>query len=289
MKNSKNIKQKQRSRKTKRKYKHKKLQKKYYGGTNEYKIIGRGHRVNVMIKIGDSNFVYKIFQPGHDKNLAQKQCNIQKKIQEFDEIIMFKNVKIPKLFSCKSDDTGEMMTLKFQRIYNIVDTDINEPLQPTNILLRFDEDLDSYEKNDKPLNYIKQYMDIDTYRRYIYELGQLFGILNFLCQIKTDDVEIIFGKLKIDGLPKLFVIDFDQCTEYNLDRILQMMNNDSKLANFDFDILGRKHDMSLKNLDDESKQIFGDGYITSASSIYNDNPEKQALIIQLARNIINNY
>jgi hypothetical protein len=251
-----------------------------YGGT--YKIIGTGHKVKVLVEIDEPRFVYKVFEPSHNKILSTKQCTIQQQIQRFEEITTLFYVKIPKLFSCITDDTGETI-LKFERVYNINDTDINNPTQPTNILLRLDADIDAYnDKNDKPLNYITQFVDETVYRECVSQLGKMFGLLNFLCQIKTDDVEIVFGKLTIDGPPKLFILDFDQCQSYTLEKLLIFINSNVRYLKYDFDILGRKHDMTLNKLGEELKSIFNNGYLEYPRML---NPET----VQLAETILNNY
>jgi hypothetical protein len=251
------------------------------GGTDEYKIIGRGYKVKVLVKIDEPRFVYKVFEPAHDRELSTKQCNIQKHIQSVEQTTIFSLVKIPKLFSCITDDDGRTI-IKFQRIYNINDTDINSPTQPINILMRNDDIRDYNDKNDKPVNYITQFLDEDKYRLCIYQLGQMFGVLNFICQIKTDDVEIVFGKLKIDGPPKLFILDFDQCVSYNLEAILRTIESDSKFSRSDFDILGRKHYMTLNKLDEEIRHIFYDGYLTYPIML-------NVQTLNIAKNILNNY
>ena len=257
--------------------------KKYYGGKDDYKTIGKGHGRKVLIKIGEPRFVYKVFEPYHDTELSSKQCAIQQYIQTIEETSLYFLVKIPKLYSCKTDQATGITTLKFQRIYNITDTDINNPIQPTNILLLNDDNIDAYnDTKDKPLDYIKQYVDEDTYKRMIYELGQMFSVLNFKCQIRTDDVEIVFGKLKIDGPPKLFILDFDQCDIYNLESTLQLMETETKFSHQDFSILGRKHQMTLKKLDTEIKSIFAEGYLTYPNIL-------DASTIKLANNILRNY
>lgn len=256
--------------------------KQYYGGTIEYKIIGRGYKVKVLIKIDEPRFVYKVFEPSHDRELSTKQCEIQNNIERVEETTTLVYVKIPKLFTCVRDSTGQTI-LKMQRIYNIMDTDINSPTQPTNILLLTDDNIESYnDKIDKPLNYITQFIDETRYNQYVYQLGQMFGILNFLCQIKTDDVEIVFGKLRIDGPPKLFVLDFDQCVSYNLEKTLEMMTTNIKYAEYDFDILGRKQQMTLNKLSQKIRYIFNDGYMEYPRML---NLES----VNLAKNILKNY
>ena len=275
---NKRIKYRRRKNRTK---KNKNKSKRQYGGIPEYKIIGRGHKVKVLVEIDEPRFVYKVFEPSHDKTLSTKQCKIQEKIQSFEEITRFSYVKIPELISCETDDTGQTI-LKFERVYNINDTDINNPSQPTNILLRLDDDIDAYnDKNDKPLNYIRQFVDETVYRECINQLGNMFGILNFLCQIKTDDVEIVFGKLTIDGPPKLFILDFDQCQSYTLEKLLIFINSNVRYSGYDFDILGRKHVMTLNKLG-ELKFIFNDGYLEYPRML---NPET----VQLAETILTNY
>lgn len=277
---NKRIKYRRKNNRTK-KNKNKNKSKRQYGGIPEYKIIGRGHKVKVLVEIDEPRFVYKVFEPSHDKTLSTKQCKIQEKIQSFEEITRLFYVKIPKLFSCITDDTGETI-LKFERVYNINDTDINNPTQPTNILLRLDADIDAYnDKNDKPLNYITQFVDETVYRECVNQLGKMFGILNFLCQIKTDDVEIVFGKLTIDGPPKLFILDFDQCQSYTLEKLLIFINSNVRYSGYDFDILGRKHVMTLNKLG-ELKFIFNDGYLEYPRML---NPET----VQLAETILTNY
>ena len=273
--------------KTQKKRTKKHFRKHYYGGNNEYKIIGTGYKVKVLVKLGEPKFVYKVFEPLHDIELSRKQCSIQQKIQTFEETSMFFYVKIPKLYSCREDSSGETI-LKFQRIYNMSDRDIDNPTQPINVLLKND-DIDKYiDKKDKPLNYIKSIIGDDTYHRYIFYLGGLFSILNFMCQIKTDDVEIVFGKLKIDGPPKLFIMDFDQCNNYNLENILRNFITKPKYSNMDFDILGRKHQMTLREVDVETRNLFKDGYLTYAriTDAYRTNPIE---LEKLANNILDNY
>lgn len=275
------------SKKTQKKRIQKYLKKQYYGGDNQYKIIGTGYKVKVLVKLGEPKFVYKVFEQSHDIELSRKQCSIQQKIQTFDETSMFFDVKIPKLYSCREDSLGETI-LKFQRIYNISDTDIDNPTQPINILLKND-DIDKYiDKKDKPLNYIKTIIGNDVYHRYVYDLGGLFAILNFMCQIKTDDVEIVFGKLKIDGPPRLFIMDFDQCNSYNLQNILDNFITNPKYRNMDFDILGRKHQMTLRELDTESRNFFNNGYSTYAKTTdaYRTTPIE---LEKLVNNILDNY
>lgn len=284
-KNNKTKQLKKRNNKTKQLKKNNKINKlkKYYGGTDEYKTIGKGHGRKVLIKIDEPKFVYKVFEPYHDTDLSSKQCAIQEYIQTIQETQLYFLVKIPKLYSCKTDETTGETTLKFQRIYNITDTDINNPKPPTNILLLNDDNIDAYsDTKDKPLNYIKQFVDEDTYVRMIYQLGQLFSVLNFKCQLKTDDVEIVFGKLKIDGPPKLFILDFDQCESYNLESTLQLMETEPRFSQQDFNILGRKHQMTLKKLDTEIKSIFAEGYLTYPNIL-------DAPTINLANNILRNY
>jgi len=265
----------------------KRIKKYYYGGDHEYKLIGTGYKVQVLVKLGEPRFVFKIYEPSHDTELSKKQCSIQEKIQTFEEIYTFFDVKIPKLYSCREDSSGQTI-LKFQRIYNMSDRDIDNPTQPINILLKND-DIDKYiDKKDKPLNYIKTIIGDDMYHSYIFDLGGLFAILNFICQIKTDDVEIVFGKLKIDGPPKLFIIDFDQCNSYNLENILTKFITMPKYSNMDFDILGRKHQMTLRELDIESRNSFKDGYLTYAKTThaYTTNPIE---LEKLVNNVFNNY
>ena len=92
---------------------------------------------------------------------------------------------------------------------------------------------------------------------------------------------LVFGKLTIDGPPKLFILDFDRCESYNLERLLGIIASNVRYSRFDFDILGRKHVMTLNKLG-ELKFIFNEGYLEYPRML---NPET----VQLAETILTNY
>ena len=241
-------------------------------------IIGKGDRITVSVEKDGPNFVYKTFEPSVRERLL-KEYNIQQIIQNTEEINQFDYVKIPKYEIINTENLNQN-TLVIQRIYNINDTDINTPTQITDVLISNEPPLE--QKNHVNLDFIKKMVGEDKYGDYIFQLGQLFGILNFLCQIKTDDVEIILGKLEIDGPPKLFIIDFDNCEKYNIDTSLKIIKTNPKLSGQDFDILGRHHVMTLDKLDPDTYNNFSEGYLLSVNTYRPDG-------LPLANNILANY
>jgi hypothetical protein len=241
-------------------------------------IIGRGDRITVVVEKDNPDWVYKKFEPSVRGRLV-KEYNLQQIIQNTTDINQFEYVKIPKYEIINIDNPGQN-TLVIQRIFNINDKNINNPTQITDVLISNEPTTE--QNNHINLNVIKEIVGEDKYGDYIFQLGQLLGILNFFCQIKTDDIEIVLGKLEIDGTPKLFIIDFDNCEKYKIDTLLQIIKTNPRLAGNDFDILGRRHHMTLYKLDVYTKKQFENGYLSSVATYRPDG-------LPLANNILRNY
>lgn len=181
-------------------------------------IIGRGYKVVVYIERDIVDRIYKMYYSQNVFYLAERQFRIQEIIKTNLIDIPLQYVKIPNILSILRTD--ENIIIEFERVYNIYDTEPNNPSQMLNVILT--------NNTTKPknisgrgtiftLNDIEGIIGTDMCHIYLYELGKFFAILNFNIGIIINDIEIMFGKENVsDTEYKFYVLDFDRCTQFNL-------------------------------------------------------------------------
>jgi len=236
---------------------------------DDYILIGSGYNVKVYIDKKDPRFVYKIYKyTDETEKLAETQFEIQKYIQENLDYKDLKKIVIPKLYKYSFDPTENEIYLKFDRIFNINDIDPDKPEQMINIILSNNITEQSSVAGRgivKNLNYVEEKIGVYQTRQYLCELGQLFARLNYELFIQLDDIEIVFGKSKIQSLYKLFVIDFDRCSIFNI------KNPEIKKKIFDGTyaklglLLDLRNYIEYDKLSEFNKINFKLGYVSEAS------------------------
>ena len=236
---------------------------------DDYILIGTGYNVEVYIDKKEPNVVYKIYKyTDESKILAEKQIEIQTYIQDNLTYDNIKNIRIPNLYEYSIDSEENEIVLTFDRIYNINDTNYDNPESMINIILSNN----SVEQREvagrgitKNLNYVEQKISVYETRKYMMQLGRLFARLNYKLFIKLDDIEIVFGKSKIDTRSyKLYVIDFDRCSKFNVE------NPEIKTRIFDGTyaklglLLNLRNYTEYDKLSEANKYNFEYGYIIEA-------------------------
>ena len=243
--------------------------------------IGSGYQVKVNIDNNNPFIVKKTYRHKNLFYLANKQIEVQEQIKLTikDDLENLMYVKIPHIISSKK--TEETIEIVMDRIYNIFDTE-DETLPMLNVIITNDKEeinrspisgrgtvvtLDYVEEvlktmineslNEADRNILKTNLVCD----YIRELGIIIALLNFKSELKTDDIEIVFGKDSIeDGIFKFYILDFDRCTKYNLNDLLEHRSKNTRIYNKTYDMLGRKDYFEFKTLKKEYKKSFKEGY-----------------------------
>ena len=187
----------------------------------DYILIGSGYNVKVYIDKTEPEYIHKVYKYTEESlKLAQKQIDVQTYIQDNLTYENINNIRIPNLYEYSFDSEENEIVLTFDRIFNINDTDINNPSKIINIILS-NNSVDQTEVAGrgitKNLNYLEAIIHVYKTREYMGELGRLFARLNYQLFIQLDDIEIIFGKSKIDSHKyKLYIIDFDRCSKFDV-------------------------------------------------------------------------
>ena len=228
----------------------------------DYKIIGEGYKVLVYTKNDIDNRIFKTYGDKNVFHLALKQIEVQTFIQDnLDENDFFLYVKIPKIISIDINDN--YITIEFERIYNIEDTDINVSSSMLNVILT------NNEIKPRPiagrgsiltLNDIEEKIGKIKLKEYLYELGKLFAILNYKIGIIINDIEIVFGKNSITDINyKFFILDFDRCRIIDLkNETIKKLINDGKYV---FNILKLREYIDINKFN--YIKDFKDGYINT--------------------------
>jgi len=220
------------------------------------KKIGAGWNVSVYANSSEPMYIAKVYENSNLKYLADTEMNMLLHIQNKINLDEFKYIKIPKLLEYGTTDMGIVHI--FERVYNINDTDINNPSDMLHVYITNNPTTPVPEKiagrgNIVTLDEIEKYINEDLLQEYMYELGRIFGLLNFKALVISDDIEIVFGKDSInDNHFKFYILDFDRVKDFYV--------SDAKYI----DILGRKDYFIFPTLNDIYKNKFYDGYLYEA-------------------------
>lgn len=247
---------------------------------DDYILIGSGYNVKVYIDKKEPTYVYKVYKYTDESlELAKKQIDIQIYIQENLDTTDIKNVYIPNLYEYSIDSDEKEIWLKFDRIFNINDTDYDNPSPMTNIILSnnsTEQETVAGRGIIKNLNYMEEIINVYKTRQYLSELGRLFARLNYQLFIKLDDIEIVFGKLNIKSRYKLFVIDFDRCSRIDVTKPeIKKRVFDGTYAELGL-LLDLRNYTEYDKLSEVNKLNFKVGYLAEASKygISDENAKK---------------
>jgi transcriptional regulator with XRE-family HTH domain len=183
----------------------------------------------------------------------------------------------------KFDPDEKEIWLKFDRIFNINDTDYDNPSQMINIILSNnskEQETVAGRGIIKNLNYMEQIIGVYKTRQYLSELGRLLARLNYQLFIKLDDIEIVFGKLNIKSGYNLFVIDFDRCSRIDVTKAeIKKRVFDGTYADLGL-LLDLRNYTEYDKLSEVNKLNFEFGYIGEAT--------KHGISAENAKKVFNN-
>jgi hypothetical protein len=249
----------------------------FYSDATNFLTIGLGYKVKVYAHKILPNYVLKLYENNPEKDLINTEEEINKIITEHALNNIHEYVKIPRLLEI--DKTLDSEKHLFQRIYNYKDTKIDEPNEQLHVYItNKGTDISTYRGRIVDLDFIESIIGEELLQQYLYQLGQLFAQLNFIAKIKTDDIEIIFGKQSIDAdISTFYIVDFDRCKKYNLNNYISQRN----LINLidkgnNFELLGRKDYFDFRTIKQTYKDNFISGYMNIATSLSNENINKLA-------------
>ena len=253
----------------------------FYKDESSLLIIGLGYKVKVFAHKILPNYVLKLYENNPEKKLIDIEEEVNRLIMIHKLNDFYKYVKIPRLLEI--DKTLNSEKHLFERIYNYQDTKIDEPNSQVHVRITNKRTNDTtYRGRLVDLDFIESIIGEELLQQYLYQLGQLFAQLNFIAQIKTDDIEIIFGKQSIDAdIPTFYIVDFDRCETYDLDKYISRPTLIKLIENgFDNQLLGRKDYFDFRSIKKTYKDNFISGYMSIATSLNNE------IITKLASNVI---
>jgi hypothetical protein len=208
-------------------------------GVNEYEP-------HYMLKLYDDKSI----------NLSNNEVNIYNLIKQ-NITPDFKYVKIPKLTEYGKLDGNNYHI--YDRVYHLENTDIKKPTNIDNINAIQLSDLGNAISN--PHNIFDKlraaFKNFDM-GQCMYELGQMFGYLNFKVNVIPNGIRIIFGKDNLSSTDfKLYMCNFEKA-EYV---------NDITTIDSNKKILGDPDYFNLSSLKDDNmyKMEFIKGYLDMAS------------------------
>lgn len=236
--------------------KNKSIISRFFSDKTKLKKIGEGWKVSVYANSSEPKYIAKVYENKQLVNLANAEMNMLLHIQKEINLDNFKYVKIPKLV--EYDTTDIHIVHIFERVYNIEDTDINNPSEMLHVYITNNPNEKIPQKISGrgkivTLDQIEKYINESILKEYIYEMGRIFGLLNFKAKVITDDIEIVFGKDSVNDTQfKFYILDFD--------RVSTLYMSEAKYI----DILGRKDYFIFSTLKDIYKNKFYDGYLHEA-------------------------
>ena len=107
------------------------------------------------------------------------------------------------------------------------------------------------------LKQIKEYVDIDTIPKIVYELGKVMGLIHFKGKNDAYDMEVFLGKEEHSKICRFYIADFDlseEIKEYDKETIKRIEWSLSAIEFF-----------PNKDTDDEYLQLFLNGYLEIAA------------------------
>lgn len=237
--------------------------------TFEPKIIGEGYKVSVETTL-DENIIVKRYTSDIVFRLARKQIEIQERIQEFSFLLdEYENVKIPKLLDVTESE--EEIVLTMERIHNYYDG--KELMTHVHI-----EELEHREKRKHVagrgfsynLEEFEEELGVELIHTMIRELAEILAILNFVCELRLSDIELILGKK--DGRPILYIVDFDRASKYDLQECLAFRLTNKAYLDMSFDLLRVSEYINLDKAKQEYSILFIQSYQSKAAEY--DIPER---------------